>query len=147
MNKKIVWIAALLLSLVVSSANASSIWEANDGNVNLLIPVTTDGVTFGLFASSDTGFTSPLAELLGGSAVTVGISQPFIVAADIGGSWQAETGFTLAGGNSYIFSFNDGVSLFLADIAPVTVPVPEPETFLLMLLGLAALISLRRRTV
>ena len=155
---------AALAAAVLFFANpvlASSVWLPTDGDINASGLFSTPGVTFGIFDDDNPGLVGgALLEFRGGDIMTfsgttitntrtsasasLSGNQAFTVAAFLDGAWVGDTAFVMDTPTAYQISFNTGKTsahVYLNDVTPV----PEPSTLLLMALGVAGLMVMRRR--
>lgn len=86
----------------------------------------------------------------GGSITFAGSAFRVAASFDGGTNWVGDTGYEFVSGDTYNVGFippvlEDGLVASKVMTLIDVVPVPEPETFLLMALGMLALLGLRRR--
>lgn len=156
--------------LVSGSANATTIFEPTDGDVNFLISTLPDGTLLSMWDDSDMTFVGDslaisVPEMInftaGGNDIgdftatneasatlNLTASDRFIlgISTDGGTNWSGDTGVDFLGANSYNVNFSNGTVLTI-DVEVIEPPqeVPVPAAIWLFGFGLLGLIGIARQ--
>jgi hypothetical protein len=168
--KNSIYACAMLAGSVLlssGSVQASTVFAANDGNVNFLFG-DLQGATLAMFDDSDQSYLGasiniPLPSVVGifgpvngnndylatnslSDTLTLSGSNQFIlgISTDGGANWLTDSSVTSVGANAYTVTFNNIGSVLMVDVNDVPA-VPVPAAIWLFTSGLVAMLGLARR--